>query len=367
MKILFVYQFCSLGGCETVLRNRLVAFRERGLSPRVVLLHDLGGGEIFSGFEGVTFPCSPDALARIIRSGGFDVIAALDTPQVYPLLAGSGFGGTLITEVHSNRIDNLQYLYDIHATATRVIVTPSRYEAELIWREFPALREGGIPVRIVPNPVDLQLFRFVEPKLKSARKLVGWVGRLEPEKNWRHFLEVAAVLVRTRDDVDFVVVGGWTVTDAVKREFLAAVATLGLVDRLKWVSSLAYEHMPRLYSLLAASGGCLLPTSIIEPFGMSVIEAMACGCPVAASRVGAFEELIENGRTGLTFEVNQVPDAVAKVALLLDDTVLRERIVAQALALAAARYSASHIVDRYLGVLEEFARSPSRSAERAVG
>ncbi|MEW6268699.1 MAG: glycosyltransferase family 4 protein [Thermodesulfobacteriota bacterium] len=366
MRILFVYQFCSLGGCETVLRNRLVGFREHGLAPAVVLLKDIGGGEVFAGFEDVTYPCSLERLERIVARGRFDVVAALDTPQVYPVLARASFAGTLVTEVHSNRIDNLQYLQDLEATATRLVITPSRYEAELIYREFPALRGGPIPLRVVPNPVDRSMFRFAAPSVAPPRKLLGWVGRLEPEKNWRHFVDVAAALARARADVDFLVVGGWAVTDDVKREFLAAVKAAGLVDRLQWVSSLAYAHMPRFYSLLAASGGALVPTSVIEPFGMSVVEAMACGCPVVASRAGAFEELIEHGRSGLTFEVNDTRDAVAAVGAVLDDGALRRRLVDEALARVDARWAAGPIAARWLETVRSAAAPAGARALTAV-
>ncbi len=354
MRILFIYQFCSLGGCETVLRNRLVGFRALGLAPRVVLLHDVGGGEIFAGFPDVKYPCTLDELARIARDGHYDVVSVIDTPQAYPALEHAWLD-TLVTEVHSNRVENLQYLHELHRTGTDVVVTPSRYEIELIHREFPALRDGPIPLRVVPNPVDTELFRLAEPAVSPRRKLLGWVGRLEPEKNWRHFLDVAAALARTRDDVGFLVVGGWAVTDGVKQEFLEAVKERELVDRLDWVSSLPYERMPRFYSLLAASGGCLLPTSVVEPFGMSLIEAMACGCPVVASRAGAFEELIEHGRSGLTFEVNDTAQAVAAVSAVLDDPLLRERLVASARAQVEERWAPRAVAKRYLAVVREAA------------
>jgi glycosyltransferase involved in cell wall biosynthesis len=365
MKLLFVYQYCSLGGCETVLRNRLVGFRTLGLTPRVVLLRDLGGGDVFAGFDGVTYPCSADALGRIVETGSFDVVAVIDSPQVYPVLARARFGGTVVTEVHTNRIDNLQYLYGLTRTATRLIVAPSRYEVELILREFPSLRGGRIPIEVVPNPIDPELFRPVDVEVRHPRKLLGWVGRLEPEKNWRHFLEIAAALARVRDDVDFLAVGGWTVEDSVKREFLRAVKAFRLVDRLKWVSSVAYDRMPRFYALLAASGGCLVPTSVIEPFGMSVIEAMACGCPVAASRVGAFEELISDDRTGRLFELNDTRDAVAKICSLLDDPARRARIVDAARGAVAQRYAAPRVVEHYLEVVR--AALPAYGASVATG
>jgi len=364
MRILFVYQYCSLGGCETVLRNRLVGFRALGLEPHVVLLKDIGGGAVFAGFANVTYPCTLDELRRIVDRGAYDVVSAIDTPQAYPVLERSSFRGTLVTEVHSNRLENLQYLNDLARTATRLVVVPSRYEAELVRSEIPALRGDAAPIRVVPNPVDTDLFRFREPAIRPRRKLLGWVGRLEPEKNWRHFVELAGALAAARADVEFLVVGGWAVTDAVKREFLDAAKECGVIDRLRWVSSLPYDRMPLFYALLAASGGCLVPTSVVEPFGMSVVEAMACGCPVVASRAGAFEELIEHGASGLTFEVNDTPAAVAAVEAVLDDAVLRERLVSRAAARVAERWAPRANAERWLDVLRAVA--PVAQRERAL-
>ena len=365
MKILFVYQFCSLGGCETVLRNRLVGFRERGLAPHVVLLRDVGGGRIFAGFANVKYPCDSEELEAIVRRGSFDCIAAIDTPQIYPVLARTGFAGTLVTEVHSNRMSNVQYLHHLRDAAPHVLVTPSRFEGQLIEREFPAVRAAAVPIRVVPNPVDTTLFRPTGPAIAPPRPLVGWVGRLEPEKNWRLFLTIAAELARARDDVDFLVVGGWAVTDQAKRDFLAAVKDAALIDRLRWVSSLSYEQMPRFYGLLAASGGCLLPTSLFEPFGMSLVEAMACGCPVVAARAGGFREIVEEERTGLTFEPDDARDGAMRVSALLDDGALRVRLVENALEAVSARFAPAPVVDRYLAVVAEATARRTAAVEHA--
>lgn len=366
MKILFVYQCCSLGGCETVLRNRLLGFREHGVEARVVLLHDLGGGRLFEGFDEVTFPCSIQRLARIIEQGGFDCIAALDTPQVHPALSQAGFDGTFITEVHSNRMVNMQYLRELGSSPTRLVVTPSRFEAELIEREFPNVRASGIPVRVVPNPVDTRLFRPLQPSVRPAHPWIGWVGRLEPEKNWRHFLAVASALATARDAVGFLLVGGWAASDEVKYELLARVKELSLIDRIRWVSALDYDAMSRFYAVLAASGGCLLATSLFEPFGMSIVEAMASGCPVVATRAGAFRELVHDGRTGLTFTPDDTAEAVVRVLQMIDDATLRERVVADGAAMIESTFTPARVVERYLDILTESSRERPVAAGAAV-
>ncbi|CAD5273615.1 Glycosyl transferase [Bosea sp. 62] len=77
-----------------------------------------------------------------------------------------------------------------------------------------------------------------------------------------------------------------------------------------------------------------------EPFGLSVIEALACGTPVIASRRGSMPELIEHGVTG--FLVDSVDEAVAAIARLseIDRTACRAAV--------AARFTVDRMADRYL-------------------
>ena len=351
MKILFVYQFCTLGGVETVLRNRLPAFYRRGVSPEVVFLHDLGGAKIFDGFKNIRYGCPESELARIIEGGGFDFVIPIDTPQVYPVLKRIHFKGVLITEVHTNHLDNLKYLSMIGETGTKAIITPSRFEEDLIYREIKGFEKTGIPIHIVPNPVNLEHFQFREPKFRPHRRIVGWVGRLEKEKNWKHFLEIASFLSKKRDDVLFLVIGNYAADGAVKKDFIALIRKLDLIDCLKWVPYMDYNRMPGLYSLLSASGGCLVTTSVIEPFGMTVIEAMACWCPVVASQVGGFREIIEEGENGLLFEVNDTEGAVNRVLTAIDDLRMRDRFIKNGLLRVNENYSPQRIVDRYIGIL----------------
>ena len=72
--------------------------------------------------------------------------------------------------------------------------------------------------------------------------------------------------------------------------------------------------------VLGSARALLHPIGFDEPFGLSVIEAMACGTPVIAYRRGSMDELIEHGRTG--FLVRDVPEAVATIASL--ETIDRE-------------------------------------------
>ncbi len=364
VKILFVYQFCTLGGVETVLRNRLLEFHKKGIYPEVVFLYDLGGSKIFEGFKNVRYGCSENELARIIVEGNFDFVIPIDTPQVYPALGKSRFKGIVVTEVHTNNLDNLRYLSNIGETETKAIITPSRFEKELIYKEIKGFEKNRISIYIVPNPINLEHFQFKEPKFKPNQKIIGWVGRLEKEKNWIHFLEIASFLSKKRDDLVFLVIGGYYAEEAMKRDFLAAVKRVDLVDHLKWVPYLQYERMPGVYSLMGVSGGCLVPTSVLEPFGMTAIEAMACQCPVVAARVGGFQEIIEEGKNGLLFEVNNTVEALSKIETVIDDTSQRARFIENGCLTVNETYSSERVVNKYLGVIRELVQEIPKDLHR---
>jgi alpha-1,3-rhamnosyl/mannosyltransferase len=87
--------------------------------------------------------------------------------------------------------------------------------------------------------------------------------------------------------------------------------------------------LPPLYS----AAGCLLFPSRDEGFGLPVIEAMACGCPVVASDAGALREVVGPG--GLTAPPDATDDLEEMVARMLDDEDARRAEVARGLAHAA--------------------------------
>ena len=92
----------------------------------------------------------------------------------------------------------------------------------------------------------------------------------------------------------------------------------------------------------------LHPIGFDEPFGYSVVEAMACGTPVVAFRRGSMGELIEDGQTG--FLVDDVAGAVAAV----DRTATLDRAAIRAQ--AVARFGIGRMVDEYLQAYAEVLR-----------
>ena len=98
--------------------------------------------------------------------------------------------------------------------------------------------------------------------------------------------------------------------------------------------------------LLSEADVFLLP-SLQESFGLSALEAMACGVPVVASRVGGLPEVVVDGETGYLHPPDAVDLMADSAVKLLSDAGLHARVSAQAARVAAERFSADRIVPLY--------------------
>jgi glycosyltransferase involved in cell wall biosynthesis len=96
----------------------------------------------------------------------------------------------------------------------------------------------------------------------------------------------------------------------------------------------------------------LHPIEFDEPFGLSVIESMACGTPVIAFDRGSMPELIENGQNG--FLVSNVNEAAASVARLheIDRATCRRHV--------ERRFTVERMIDKYVHVYEQIIQERSR-------
>jgi glycosyltransferase involved in cell wall biosynthesis len=116
-------------------------------------------------------------------------------------------------------------------------------------------------------------------------------------------------------------------------------------DKVRYLGSVGPEQRS---DLLASAAALLHPIGFAEPFGLSVVEAMAAGTPVIAYDKGSMPEVIDEGVTG--FLVSDITSAVAAVesAITLPRADIR--------CTAERRFSADHMVDRYLAVYASLLR-----------
>jgi glycosyltransferase involved in cell wall biosynthesis len=140
-----------------------------------------------------------------------------------------------------------------------------------------------------------------------------------------------------------------------ERKLRDLVTRLGLGERVSFVGKVDF---PKLLELYTQYNALLFPSRWIEPFGRSVIEAMARGLPVVATNHGGPAEIISDGENGLLVPPDNPVAMAEAVKKLLLTPELTQRIRCNALATIRAKYSLESIVEQLEAYLETRKRAP---------
>jgi glycosyltransferase involved in cell wall biosynthesis len=324
MKLLYLYRFAILGGVVAQLKNRLKALPP-GVEVHLGFLEEHGGISAFQGKAQTCILPTAEELTDLLRKQDYQVISVIDTPVVYPAIAAAKTRALIVNEVHTTYQRSLDYLTELRAMPPmEVLLTPSEYLRAKVLQDYGY--EGIRPVQVVPNCLDLDQFTYRPPTVPSKKRILLWVGKLDEHKNWRDFLAFAAQQALLREDCEFWMVGGETAPEESAAALLRDAEQGKLLSRFRWIQRLDYQAMPRLYSLVAQSGGAAVITAIDESFGMSMVEAMACGCPVVASRVGALPEVLAGELSQLLYPLHDLEALLSVMERLLDKAELRRQL-----------------------------------------
>jgi glycosyltransferase involved in cell wall biosynthesis len=247
----------------------------------------------------------------------------------------------LVHTVHGEFTDESRAFYAHHARKALVVALSASQRA----CGPPEL--AAAPV--IPNPIDLQ--RWPLTPVKNGYLL--WIGRVEAIKGPHRAIEVAARAGRR------IVLAG-PVQPGQEGYFAERIAPRVDNDSVCYVGEVTGRTKVELFAHAAA---LLMPINWEEPFGLVMIEALACGTPVIAFPEGAADEIVLDGHNG--FLVDDEDDMTAAIANLglLDLATCRASV--------AARYDAGLVTRAYEDVYRRacaasLARRPTHSG-RAAG
>jgi D-inositol-3-phosphate glycosyltransferase len=205
---------------------------------------------------------------------------------------------------------------------------------------------------VVPSGVDGERFAphgGAVPRTPGRRRVMA-VGRLVPRKGFDDLIRAVAAM----DAVELVIVGGppgGVHTDPEGRRLTELADRLGAAARVRLVGAVPAAQMPAWYR----SADVLACTPWYEPFGLTPLEAMACGVPVVAYAVGGLRDTVLDGVTGDQVEPGNVSALIAALKTLLTDERRRRRYAGAAVALARSRYAwdaaAARLADIYADVV----------------
>lgn len=216
------------------------------------------------------------------------------------------------------------------------------YDRQLALRS--KLMPGSVPHRVIYNGIPAPAARPCNNKLG-----VGFIGRFVYQKNPQLFLDTIEQL----DNVRAVMVGGGDLDDEVRNE----IQRRGLSERITLLGSL--DHQSTLDTL--ARLDVLLMTPRWEGLPLLPLEAMFLGVPVVSTPVGGIPEVLDHGVTGMLSEQENAAQLADYTRMVLEDTNLRESIVAAARDKAERQFSQAAM----LRAVEECYEQLSRSQQNA--
>ena len=284
----------------------------------------------------------------LIKAAAIDVLHAhLTNAHLLAGVAGSLTGRPVVATIHGRQL-TLPDLEVHRSTGTHVsVVSKHSY--------FNALGLGVNPAQLscIPNGVDTDVFTPGRSAAAGLRQqfgiaaeapLVGFVGRLAGEKGAEVFVR-AGLLMQTWLPAAHLIVIGEGPQEA---ELIALVERFGLQARVHLAG--VRRDMPAVYREL----DILVSSSYSEAMPLVLMEAMASGLPVIATRVGGVPDVVEQGQTGWLVSPGDFEGIAAMVAQVLSRPVDRERMGRDARTRALARFSLADSVgqtDRLLSRL----------------
>jgi glycosyltransferase involved in cell wall biosynthesis len=206
----------------------------------------------------------------------------------------------------SNNIEYLRYLFRYKIPFLELLerktcnkankrIAVSRYVAESIIKEYH-LQSNDVVV--IPNAVNTDLFnpgvahiKAKELFFRDSQKKILFVGRLEYHKGIFYLIKAFSMLKKDIPKAKLVIVGEGKLKNGIK----SFIDALNLENSVKILGGVESEYLPSIY---AASDLFVLP-SIMEGFGIVLLEAMATGKPCVTTMVGGIEDVVIDGKTGI--------------------------------------------------------------------
>jgi glycosyltransferase involved in cell wall biosynthesis len=302
----------------------------------------------------------PGAYRRLRAGAPFDVV--VEDLNKFPFFARFWVREPLVVFVHHlfGTTAFRQVAFPIAAAtylAERLV--PRLYRGVPVVAVSPSTRdelvEGGLApadVRVIPNGLDHRRYRPGDG-VRVAVPTVLALGRVEPYKRTERLVDAVAELAGVR----LVVAGTGTGLAAVE----ARIAARGVADRVVLRGFVDEDEKVRLLQ----TSHVVATASAKEGWGLTVLEAAACGTPAVASDAPGLRDAVRDGETGLLVPPDDVAALAGALGRVLGDAALRERLGAGALAWSR-RFDWDAVAGEIGAVLDAVRGAPAAVARGAA-
>jgi glycosyltransferase involved in cell wall biosynthesis len=152
--------------------------------------------------------------------------------------------------------------------------------------------------------INFELFK-IKKELKDKRNLIGYIGRLSPEKGVTNFAKAIPLILKEKIDLEFLIGGDGPLFEEIKNE----LKNNGSYDKVEFTGWIHHDYeLPKYMNEVKL---IILPTYSEGGVPGIVQEAMACGAIVLATEVGGVPDVIKDGETGFILK-NRSPECIAE-------------------------------------------------------
>ncbi|SNT76024.1 glycosyltransferase family 4 protein [Paracoccus seriniphilus] len=199
------------------------------------------------------------------------------------------------------------------------------------------------PAKVVMHGVDTEIFRPANNRAALRRQLgldpdavlIGCFGRVREQKGVDLLVKAGLRLLPDRPRAQIIFTGRITADNrAFADDLQDRINAAGLQERIRFLGELPWERVVQHYQAL----DLFAAPARWEGFGLTPLEAMACGVPAIGSRVGAYEAIIADGRTGSIVETGDLDALADALRHWLDDDAARQQ---------AGRDARTHVEDNH--------------------
>ncbi|WP_342045382.1 glycosyltransferase [Bacillus sp. OTU530] len=352
MNILFTF-FVPSGGVETLNRQRFYALNSKGINCH--FLYTQKGTGLQNKIDTSVFVTNDDdEIKNIILNGNYEAIVVGSDLLLLQKIKNFGYQGSLIYEIQGLGFNKEYADYFLKNHASSII---NNYCDAILYPKTPHLIqafENNFPFKkkfCFDNCFNSEEFRYqIHPK--NDKPIIGWVGRIEENKNWKDFLLIGAELIKENPSIQL-----WMFEDNTLGEKSERIAFEQKIDELNLQHNLTiYANQPHAkmadhFSIIGDSGGFLCSTSKVEGFGYAVLEAMICRCPVLSTDSDGVRSFIKHNETGKFFELGNIHQAVKEAKELMLNSELREKIRLNGVKHIEEHFSPDKYAENFLNML----------------
>jgi len=380
LRVLHIFNYVGLGGTElTALRiiSNLDPARfenlicgVRGFDPQVVPGRYPGMDVIVPQSRRGKSAAGVFSLLDVIKKYKPDVVHSRNwgTIESVPAAWFAKVPGVIHSE-HGHEVETLKQL-----PGRRRIFRSAVYGlADVIFtvtgelREFHARQAWFSPkrIRVITNGVDTERFaprphleRAIREKLQlpAERLVIGTLGRIVPIKDHASLLKAAETLIQRGVDLHVLIVGSGP--DLAQHQNYAKESA-ALSGRVTFLG--ATENVGEALSAMDV----FVLSSLSEGMSNTLLEAMSCGVPVVATRVGGNPEVVEESSSGLLYTAGSVSELSDCLARLAQDSGLRNQLGEAARERILANFSLGRMIEQYSQLYSELGERVGVLSRRA--